>query len=75
MKFLVPNYSCLQNPWLGGLPPPDPHSLCPLSSTEFVETPTPPKKKIPGYATDSVHWKDEKYIQNINTKTSTEETS
>ena len=41
MKFLLPNYSCLQNPWLGGLPPPDPHSLCPLSSTEFVEPPLP----------------------------------
>jgi len=29
MKFLTPNYSCLQKPWLGGrgLPPPDPHSL------------------------------------------------
>ena len=24
-----------------GLPPPDPRSLCPLSSTEFVEPPTP----------------------------------
>ena len=24
-----------------GLPPPDPRSLCPLSSTEFVETPLP----------------------------------
>ena len=33
-----------------GLPPPDPRPLCPLSSTEFVDTP-PPKKKIPGYAT------------------------
>jgi hypothetical protein len=31
-----------------GLPPPDPRSLCPLSSTEFVE---PPLKKIPGYTT------------------------
>ena len=39
MKFLVPNYSCLQNPWLGGYRPPDPHSLRPLSSTEFVEPP------------------------------------
>ena len=39
MKFLVPNYSCLQNPWLGGLPPPDLSSLCPLSSPEFVEPP------------------------------------
>ena len=31
-----------------GLPPPDPRSLCPLSSTEFVE---PAPNKIPGYAT------------------------
>jgi len=36
-------------PLTRGLPPPDPHSLCPLSSTEFVE---PPLKKIPGYATE-----------------------
>jgi hypothetical protein len=47
MKFLVPNYSCLQNPWLGGCRPQIP-VLCPLSSTEFVE---PLPKKIPGYAT------------------------
>ena len=40
MKFLVPNYSCLRNPLLGGYRP--------LSSTEFVE---PPPNKIPGYAT------------------------
>jgi hypothetical protein len=25
-----------------GLPPPDPHSLCPLASTELVEHPPPP---------------------------------
>ena len=49
MKFLVPNYSCLQNPWLGGYRPPDPRSLCLLFSTEFVEPPLP--NKIPGYAT------------------------
>ena len=49
MKFLALNYSCLQNPWLGGLLPQDPRSLCPLSSTEFVE---PPKNKIPVYATE-----------------------
>jgi hypothetical protein len=48
MKFLVPNYSCFQSPWLGGYRPPDPRSLCPLSSTEFVE---PPPNKIPGYVT------------------------
>ena len=39
MKFFVPNYSCLQNPWPRRLLPPDPCSLCPLSSTEFVEPP------------------------------------
>ena len=49
MQFLVPNYSCLQNPWLWGLPPPDPCSLCPLSTIEFVEI--PPPWKFPGYAT------------------------
>jgi hypothetical protein len=36
MKFLVPNYSCLQNPWLEGHCPRSPFSL---SSTEFVEPP------------------------------------
>jgi hypothetical protein len=54
MKFLVPNYSCLSRPLTRGLPPPDPRSLCPLSSTEFVGTPPPPNK-IPGYATDLNH--------------------
>jgi len=49
MKFLVPNYSCLQNYWLWGLLPPDPRSFFPLSSTKFVEP--PPPNKIPGYAT------------------------
>ena len=39
MKFLVPNYSCLQNPWLRGHRPHIPVLSCPLSSTEFVETP------------------------------------
>ena len=45
-KFLVPNYTCLQNPWLGGLPPPDPRSLCPQLNllnppprTKFLCTP------------------------------------
>jgi hypothetical protein len=31
-----------------GLPPPDPHSLCPLSLTEFVEPPPQKKKKYIG---------------------------
>ena len=47
MKFLVPNYSCLQNPWLAGYRPPDPRSLCPLLNllnpprTKFLGTPLP----------------------------------
>ena len=41
MKFLAPNYSCLQNPWLCGYRPqiPVPSVLCP--SNEFVEPPPP----------------------------------
>ena len=45
MKFLVPNYSCLQNPWLGGYC----HQirvLCPRLSTEFVDP--PPRTKFLG---------------------------
>jgi len=49
MKFLAPNYSCLQNPWLGYRP--QIPVLWPLSSTEFVEPPRPSPNKIPGYAT------------------------
>jgi len=54
MKFLVPNYSCLQNPWLWGATAPRSSSLCPLPSTEFVEPP-PLQNKIPGYATGPMH--------------------
>jgi hypothetical protein len=48
MKFLVPNYSCLQNPWLG--------DYCPQKSVLSVLNWicwTPPKE-IPGYAADMV---------------------
>ena len=49
MKFLVPNYSCLQNPWLRGYRPhiPVPSVLCP--QLNLLNPPSP--KKIPGYAT------------------------
>ena len=46
MKFLVPNYSCLQNPWLGG--PTAPRSPFSFSSTEFVEHPPPLRTKFLG---------------------------
>ena len=51
MKFLVPNYSCLQNSWLGGYRPQIPvfSVLCPQLN---LLTP-PPSNKIPGYATVS----------------------
>jgi len=48
MKFLVPNYSCLQNPWLGGYRPQIPvlSVLCPQLNllnlpprTKFLGTP------------------------------------
>ena len=48
MKFLVPNYSCLQNPWLGGYRPQIPV----LSVLNWICWIPPPGKKIPGYATD-----------------------
>ena len=50
MKFLVPNYSCLQNPWLGGYRPQIP--VLSLSSVLNWICWTPPPNKIPGYATD-----------------------
>ena len=48
MKFLVPKYSCIQNPWLGGHRPQIPvlSLLCPQLN---LLTPTP--KIILGYAT------------------------
>ena len=49
MKFLVPNYSCLQNPWLRGYSPQIPviSVLCP----QLNLLNPPPQKKNPGYAT------------------------
>ena len=48
MKFLVPNCSCLQNPWLGGYHPQIPvlSALCPQLNLF-----NPPPRKNPGYAT------------------------
>jgi len=45
MKFLVPNYSCLQNPWLGGYRPQIPvlSVLCPQ-----LNLLNPPRKKFLG---------------------------
>ena len=50
MKILVPNCSCLQNPWLGGYRPQIPvfSVLCP----QLNLLKPPPPNKIPGYATD-----------------------
>jgi len=47
MKFLLPYYSCLQNPWLGGYCPQIPV----LSVLNWSCWTTPPRNKIPGYAT------------------------
>ena len=45
MKFLLPIYSCVQNPWLEGYRPQIP-VLCPQ-----LNLLNPPPNKIPGYAT------------------------
>jgi len=47
MKFLVENYSCPQNTWLGGYRPHNPALSPQLNSLN-----PPPPNKIPGYATD-----------------------
>ena len=49
MKFLVPNYSYLQNPLLGGYCPQIP-VLFVLCSELYLLNPSPPNK-VPGYAT------------------------
>jgi len=50
MKFLVPNYSCLQKPCLGGYRPQIPV----LSVLSWICW-APPPNKIPGYATGQNH--------------------
>jgi len=51
MKFLVPNYSCLQNPWLGDHRPQIPVLSVLCRPQLNLLNPHPPNK-IPGYATD-----------------------
>ena len=48
IKFLVPNYRCLQNPWLGGYRPqiPDLSVLCP--QLNLLNPPTPTRTKFLG---------------------------
>jgi len=50
MKFLLPNYTCFQNPWIGGYRPQIPvlSVLCPQ-----LNLLKPPQNKIPGHATVS----------------------
>ena len=48
MKFIVPNYSYLQNPWLGGYRPQIPVVSVLCSQLNLLN---PPPNKIPGYAT------------------------
>ena len=53
MKFLVPNYSSLQNPWLGGYRPQIPVLSVLCSQLNLLNPPS--RNKIPGYATDNGH--------------------
>jgi len=47
IKFIVPNYSCLQNPWLGGYHPQVP-VLSVLNWICWTSSPPHPKKKFLG---------------------------
>ena len=47
MKFIVPNYSCLQNPWLGGYRPQTPFSLS-FVRNWICWTPPSPRTKFLG---------------------------
>ena len=49
IKFLVPNYSCLQSPWLGATTPRS--QFCLSSVLNWICWTSPPPNKIPGYAT------------------------
>ena len=53
MKFLVPNYSCLQNPWIGGYAPRSPFSLS--SVLNWICWP-PPRKEFLGTPLVSSMW-------------------
>ena len=55
MKYLVPNYSCLQNPWLGGY---HPQILILFVLCPQLNLLNPPPNKIPGYATDHHTYSD-----------------
>jgi len=57
MKFLVPNYSCLQNTWPGGYRPQIPIMSSVLNLLN-------PPNKIPGYATGLNRTENVKYREN-----------
>jgi len=54
IKFLVPNYSYLQNPRLGGYRPQIPVLSVLYPQLNLLNPPSPPNK-IPGYATGVQH--------------------
>ena len=69
MKYLVPNYSCLQNTWLGG--------YCPQIPVLSVRCPqlnllNPPRTKFLGTPLLYNHWKETKGVKNKMMKTETE---
>ena len=65
-NFVVPNYSCLQNPWLGGYCP-QTHVL-PVLCPQLNLLNSLPRNKIPRYATgkqDSEHAGNEEVLNEI----------
>jgi hypothetical protein len=54
-NFFLPNYSCFQDPWLGGYRPQIPV----LSVYPHLNLLNPPPNKIPVYATDHINCKND----------------
>jgi len=54
MKFLVPNYRCLQNPWLGGYRPQIPVLSVLWHQLNLLNPPPQKKNKFPGYAIGAI---------------------
>ena len=61
MKFLVPNYSCLQNPWLGGYRPQDPRSVVLCLQLNFLNPP-PEQNSWVRHFYQIAHWKRGSHI-------------
>jgi len=70
MKFLVPNYSCFQNPWLGGYRPQIP--VLSVHRPQLNLFNPPPRTKFLGTPLNTTNMEERrKYVSNTNTELET----